>query len=190
MGAKASRLKPQQLDELLECTYFDRKELQQWYKGFVKDCPTGELTPQHFEVIYRQFFPVGDPTDFAHHIFSVFDTDNDGLISFKEFIRALSITSRGNVDEKLEWAFRLYDMDGDGFVSRLEMIQVVAAMYKMVGSMVVLPDDEDTPAKRVDKIFRLMDKDGDDRLTMEEFRVGSRRDPSIIQALSLYDGLV
>lgn len=32
----------------------------------------------------------------------MFDEDKDGCISFKEFIFGLSITSRGNVDEKLE----------------------------------------------------------------------------------------
>lgn len=55
-------------------------------------------------------------------------------------------------------AFRLYDIDGDGFISREEMILIVTAIYKMVGDMVKLPADEDTPEKRVNKIFNMLDK--------------------------------
>jgi len=70
------------------------------------------------------------------------------------------------------------------------MLQIVQSIYKMTGEMVNLPPDEDTPQKRVDKIFRNMDKNADARLTFEEFAEGSKLDPTIVQALSLYDGLV
>jgi neuronal calcium sensor 1 len=110
------------------------------------------------------------------------------------------------------------------------MLQIVESIYKMTGQMVKLPADEDTPekvckdlrtrwyarapdillpsSKRVDKIFRNMDRDKDAQLTFDEFYEGSKQDPTIVQvrrcwfvflpghnsppvqALSLYDGLV
>ncbi|XP_053699178.1 frequenin-1-like [Sabethes cyaneus] len=160
------------------------KEIRQWHKGFLKDCPNGLLTEQGFIKIYKQFFPQGDPSKFASLVFRVFDENNDGSIEFEEFIRALSITSRGNLDEKLHWAFRLYDVDNDGFITRDEMYNIVDAIYQMVGQQ-PQTEDENTPQKRVDKIFDQMDKNHDDRLTLEEFREGSKADPRIVQALSL-----
>jgi Ca2+-binding EF-hand superfamily protein len=231
---RQSKLSQEQLTELQRSTHFDKKELQQWYKGtqknwlrvfalfltppgFLKDCPSGMLTKEEFQKIYRQFFPFGDPSSFADYVFNVFDSDKSGSIDFKEFICALSVTSRGKMEDKLDWAFQLYDIDGDGKISYEEMLAIVEAIYKMVcvlahhvytretsntlnersvltllkvGSMVKLPTDEDTPEKRVKKIFRMMDKDENGSLDMEEFKEGSKRDETIVSALSLYDGLV
>lgn len=100
--------------------------------GFLKDCPTGMLTKEEFQKIYKQFFPFGDPTSFADYVFNVFDSDKSGSIDFKEFICALSVTSRGKMEDKLDWAFQLYDIDGDGEISYNEMLQIVEAIYKMV----------------------------------------------------------
>ncbi|KAL1479575.1 hypothetical protein MTO96_015905 [Rhipicephalus appendiculatus] len=160
MGKRNSKLKAERLFKLVNETYFSEKEVKQWYKGFLKDCPNGQLTEQGFLRIYKQFFPQGDPSKFASLVFRVFDENKDGSIEFEEFIRALSVTSRGSLDEKLVWAFKLYDVDNDGFITRDEMYNIVDAIYQMLNH--------------------------DNRLTLEEFREGSKQDPKIVQALSLY----
>ncbi|KAM3728966.1 Neuronal calcium sensor [Dirofilaria immitis] len=178
------KISKEELLELERKTYFSKKELRKWHKDFINDYPSGEMKMDEFQNIYKQFFPNGDPTKFATFVFNVFDSNKDGCISFPEFIIALSITSRGTLDEKLDWAFSLYDVDKDGYITKDEMADIVEAIHAMVGSVLELPDDEDTPEKRVAKIFSNMDHNLDGKLTLEEFKKGSKNDPCIVQALT------
>jgi hypothetical protein len=70
------------------------------YKQFKKETPSGAITKSDFKEVMKQMGVV-DPF-LQDLVFNVFDSGKDGVISYPEFVHALSIMTRGSPDEKLE----------------------------------------------------------------------------------------
>ncbi|XP_063614682.1 Kv channel-interacting protein 4-like, partial [Penaeus indicus] len=140
-----------------------------------------------FKEIFSQFFPLGDATHYAHYVFNTFTRNHLGQISFEDFLASLSTVSRGTTQEKLQWIFGLYDVNNDGLITKAEMVDVVSAIYEMMGRSTEPQVEESSAKEHVEKIFHLIDANQDGAITIEELAQWVSRDDTIIQSLSMMD---
>lgn len=95
---------------------------------------------------------------------AIFDEDGGGDVDFQEFVSGLSaFSSKGNKDQKLQFAFKVYDIDRDGYISNGELFIV---LKMMVGNN--LKDQQ--LQQIVDKTIMEADLDNDGRISFEEFK--------------------
>ncbi|XP_012878729.1 PREDICTED: calcineurin subunit B type 2 [Dipodomys ordii] len=142
------------------CSHFDQDELRRLGKRFKKiDLDkSGALSVEEFLSL-----PQLKQNPLVKRVVEIFDVDGNGVVDFREFIMGASQFSvKGAEEEKLRFAFRIYDIDNDGFISNGELFQV---LKMMVGDNL-----KDWQLQQlVDKTIIVLDKDGDGRISFEEF---------------------
>lgn len=80
----------------------DKKEINQLYASFIKECPNGRMNRDDLLRIYRQFFPFGNAAPFVDRLIKILSIAAGGNgIEFAEYVTGLSVISRGRLDEKL-----------------------------------------------------------------------------------------
>ena len=75
----------------------------------------------------------------------------------QDFVTILSELSRGSTSEKLRWAFNLYDINGDGCITKEELLDIVTAIYSLMGRNTIPSVDANTTQEHVDRIFEVSD---------------------------------
>jgi len=157
MGQNLTR---EEIEEYKRTSQFSDEELQSLHKRFTKiDADgSGTLTADEFLAI-----PEIAVNPLLERIISVFDTNKDNEIEFKEFVSALAtFTDQTKLDDKLKFLFQVYDIDNDGYISNGELFQV---LKMMVGTNL----SEKQLQQIVDKSIIEADEDGDGKLNYEEF---------------------
>ena len=102
--------------------------------------------PNHFNLAidHRAFEQMFMPTNSTRppppnliydRVFSFYDTDNNNLIGFEEFIMGLSNLNKKGPKEKWKRIFRGFDIDGDGFVNRKDFLRMFKAHYSLTKEM-------------------------------------------------------
>uniref|UniRef100_A0A3Q3WJ13 Guanylyl cyclase-activating protein 2 n=1 Tax=Mola mola TaxID=94237 RepID=A0A3Q3WJ13_MOLML len=163
----------------------DVKALQDMYKKFVTECPSGLLFLHEF----KRFFgvdPTGEAAEFVENMFRAFDKNGDNTIDFLEFVAALNLVFRGDLEHKLRWSFKVYDKDNNGYVDRVELRSIIDVTS--IGSKRGTNSESDsrlTVDEVVERILRAVDSDGDGHITLDEFIRGAQQDTWVLNMLKL-----
>jgi len=176
-----------QLNDLLTSTKFTKQEICQMYRGFKQECPGGIVQEETFKEIYAKFFPHGNSSTYAHHVFNAFDANKNGVISFRDMLVSLSTLLRGTTYEKLKWTFTLYDINKDGYITKQEVLNVIVAVHELMGihgSPAYRIEDMES---QVEMVFDRLDTNGDGVVTIEEFCESCQSDPTISSSLKNFD---
>ena len=99
----------------------------------------------------------------AEHIFRMYDFNQDGFVTFIEFMVVYHIMLNGNAKENLGKIFLIFDVNNDGVITMQEMSILVRHISLMIEDEVKQSSDV---AK---KAFKEMDKDANGEVTQEEF---------------------
>ncbi|XP_056304090.1 guanylyl cyclase-activating protein 1 [Danio aesculapii] len=153
------------VEELSAC------ESHQWYRKFMTECPSGQLTFYEFKKFFGLKNLSEKSNEYVTTMFQTFDMNDDGCIDFMEYVAALSLVLKGGVQQKLRWYFKLYDVDGSGCIDREELLLIVKAIRAISGV-----EQEVSAEEFTNMVFDKIDLNGDGVLTMEEFMEGIQAD--------------
>ena len=132
--------------------------------------------------MYKKFYTYGNPEKYAKFAFKAFDADNNGKITFSEFLTATAFSinksQADDLEKSLEFAFDVYDVDNNGKVDKKEALKIVTAVYELESGS-ASPDAQNT----VDELFRYYDTDGSGFLNKKEFVTALTNDSYLRQAL-------
>lgn len=58
------------------------------------------------------------------------DSLQDNRLDFLEYVAALNLVLRGNLEDRLKWSFKVYDRDGNGRLDKQEVKHIIRVRKK------------------------------------------------------------
>ncbi|KAM9861112.1 guanylyl cyclase-activating protein 2-like [Aulostomus maculatus] len=149
---------------------------------FMKECPSGALHLHEFKRIFGVPSSSAEESLYIETIFRSFDTNHDNALDFLEYVAALHLILRGNLEDRLKWSFKMYDKDGNGKLDRQEVKRIVRILYKI---KLQTSDINLTPSEICDRIFELVDQNHDGQISLSEFMEGAQKDEWVMNVFKL-----
>ena len=118
---------------------------------------------------------------FLERVFRLFDADNDGKLSFEEFVSGVRCFAPSASEAKVRFSFRLYAQRGAEKISPADLRELLAAVLAQSGIAL--------SAAQVDDVVRLTfskhDTDGDGFISYAEYAPMCAANPSVLRNLTI-----
>ncbi|CAG0882844.1 unnamed protein product [Cyprideis torosa] len=114
-------------------------------------------------------------------IFRVLCRPNDHVLGISEFINMMDIFLRGKLPEKIKYCFSVYDVNGDGIISKEEMLHFLKD--SLLGLSTADEEADEGAKDLVDIASKLLDKDGDGKVSFEDYSQASTIQPLLLEIL-------
>ncbi|KAN0045040.1 hypothetical protein ACTA71_006568 [Dictyostelium dimigraforme] len=122
-----SRLSKEDREEIMKKTKYSPEDIEQLIKDFkvaaASDKKSG-FSQEDFIKFFKKRFSNWDDASMVR-MFTLFDSDGNGVLDVKEFITALHMMTKAPVVEKLGFFFDVFDADKSGYLEREEVDKLV-----------------------------------------------------------------
>jgi len=149
-----------------------KSRMKEWEEGKVND-----LNKAQFLSMVTEFGIMGTPKNFEA-LFDGFDTDEDGVISLKEFVLLIRVMSDDTPQDKIKWAFTTYDENKDGYINAEEMRRYVATICEMMKR-------EGDGEALADAVLQKLDANQDGKVSHKEAMNACVEDQELLNLLNL-----
>ncbi|CAG2111400.1 unnamed protein product, partial [Medioppia subpectinata] len=120
-----------------------RERIELDLKSMLKTAYTKERRQKHLEQFFRVVFShfadalsMRPDSTFIQQMFALVDKDNNGYISFREFLDMIVIFAKGTADQKAKLMFDMYDMNSTGKLTVDEFKTMIRSMLELANQSI------------------------------------------------------
>ena len=169
------------VSELAVATGLSAKEVVAMHARFSKIAPRGYMTKEQFKQTLGMLGMT--PNDYLpHRMFSVFDANGDGVLTFDEYLASFAVLLRGSDEERMKLSFGLADSTGSGSVSYADFKALIEACQATKSAL--LESQEPITEAEIQSLFNDI-AGGQPAISLEAYVEGVRSNARFLAILGL-----